>query len=77
MAQLPCPFLSGEVELTGERERHIAERHPDLLPENSDLMAAPWPILIWCGAASTWETPGCFLVGLTIFGAVNTWWSWW
>jgi hypothetical protein len=40
MAQLPCPFLSGEVELTVERERHIAERHPDLLPDHYDLMAA-------------------------------------
>lgn len=27
-----CPFLKGEVELTAERERHISERHPDLLP---------------------------------------------
>jgi hypothetical protein len=27
------PHLKGEVELTEERERHIAERHPDLLPE--------------------------------------------
>jgi hypothetical protein len=27
-----CPYLHGDVELTEERERHIAERHPDLLP---------------------------------------------
>jgi hypothetical protein len=40
MAQLPCPFLKGEVELTVERERHIAQRHPELLPEHYDLMAA-------------------------------------
>jgi hypothetical protein len=40
MAQLPCPYLKGEVELTVERERHIALRHPDLLPDHYDLMAA-------------------------------------
>jgi hypothetical protein len=34
-----CPYLKGEVELTRERERHIAERHPDLLPEHRDRLA--------------------------------------
>ncbi len=34
MTKFPCPFLRGEVELTGEREVHIAKRHPDLLPEH-------------------------------------------
>jgi hypothetical protein len=29
----PCPYLKGEVELTDEREAHIAHTHPDLLPE--------------------------------------------
>ncbi len=33
MKTFPCPFLKGEVELTDEREAHIAETHPDLLPE--------------------------------------------
>ena len=28
-----CPYLNAEVELTPERERHISERHPDLLPD--------------------------------------------
>ena len=32
-SRFPCPYLNGEVELTEEREHHIAERHPDLLPE--------------------------------------------
>jgi len=40
-----CPYLSAEVELTDERERHIAERHPDLLPEHfariADTLAEP------------------------------------
>jgi len=35
----PCPYLSGEVGLTEERERHIAERHPDLLPEHRPRIA--------------------------------------
>jgi hypothetical protein len=41
----PCPYLNGEVELTEERERHITERHPDLLPEHrpriAETLAAP------------------------------------
>jgi hypothetical protein len=39
MAWFPCPYLKGEVELTQERERHIAERHPDLLPEYRERIA--------------------------------------
>lgn len=27
-----CPYLKVEVELTEERESHIADNHPDLLP---------------------------------------------
>jgi hypothetical protein len=33
MKTFPCPYLKGKVELTEEREAHIAETHPDLLPE--------------------------------------------
>lgn len=29
----PCPYLSDKVEFSSERERHIAENHPDLLPD--------------------------------------------
>jgi hypothetical protein len=28
--RFPCPYLKADVELTPERERHIAERHPEL-----------------------------------------------
>ena len=28
-----CPYLNGEVELSDERETHITDSHPDLLPE--------------------------------------------
>ena len=31
-----CPHLSTEVDLTAEREAHIAAHHPDLLPEHVD-----------------------------------------
>jgi len=39
VALLPCPYLGGEVELTDERESHIAEQHPDLLPAYRDKIA--------------------------------------
>ena len=39
MNRLACPYLKGEVELSKERERHIAERHPDLLPEHRERIA--------------------------------------
>jgi len=39
VTRFPCPYLKAEVELTEERERHIAERHPDLLPEHLQLLA--------------------------------------
>ena len=35
-----CPLLKGDVELSEERERHIGERHPDLLPEHRDRLAS-------------------------------------
>jgi len=34
-----CPYLNSEVELTAEREQHIAENHPDLLPEHRSRIA--------------------------------------
>lgn len=39
MSRFPCPYLAAEIELTEERERHIAERHPDLLPEYREQIA--------------------------------------
>lgn len=40
MSLLPCPYLGGDVEWTEERERHTADRHPDLLPEHRDKVVA-------------------------------------
>ena len=34
-----CPYLNAQVELTEERERHIAKRHPDLIPEHRQRIA--------------------------------------
>jgi hypothetical protein len=36
MTRFPCPYLGGEVELSDDREQHIAEHHPDLLPDHKD-----------------------------------------
>ncbi len=45
MSRFPCPYLAGEVEWSDERERHVGERHPDLLPEHrsrvAETLAAP------------------------------------
>lgn len=45
-----CPHLRGSVEFTPERERHVARRHPDLLPPErgriGEALVAPdhvWP----------------------------------
>lgn len=35
----PCPLLDVQVEWTAERERHTADRHPDLLPEHRAKVA--------------------------------------
>jgi hypothetical protein len=36
---LPCPYLSADVELTEERQQHIQDNHPDLLPEHIGKIA--------------------------------------
>ena len=38
LSWLLCPNLGGWVEITDERERHIAARHPDLLPGRRDFL---------------------------------------
>lgn len=43
MTRFPCPSLHGEIELTEERERHIAETHPDLLPADLERIAGTLP----------------------------------
>ena len=36
MTLFSCPFIGDQVELSDERERHIAETHPELLPAHMD-----------------------------------------
>jgi hypothetical protein len=33
-----CPYLNADVELSDERSLHIAQRHPDLLPDHHDFI---------------------------------------
>jgi len=40
MTRFPCPYLRGDVEFSDERERHVVEGHPDLLPELHNWIAA-------------------------------------
>jgi|SRR3990172_4355972 len=37
--RLPCPYLGADVEWTEERQRHVGERHPDLLPVHQGKIA--------------------------------------
>jgi hypothetical protein len=39
MGLFPCPYLNREVELNDERERHIRNHHPDLLPDHRERIA--------------------------------------
>ncbi len=39
MTRFACPYLDCEVELSEERERHISERHPELLPKFQERVA--------------------------------------
>jgi hypothetical protein len=39
MSWFLCPYLGHSVELTEERREHIAERHPDILPEYESQLA--------------------------------------
>ena len=39
MELFQCPYLGGAVEFTDEREGHIRNRHPDLLPAHRRYIA--------------------------------------
>jgi hypothetical protein len=39
VTRFPCPYLGGHVELSENRDQHVAERHPELLPEHRDRIA--------------------------------------
>jgi hypothetical protein len=62
-----CPYLAGEVELTDERERHIADHHPDLLPRYRGRIAQALadPDLVRRSARAA---------NAMLFAMVSTWW---
>lgn len=39
MARFSCPYLDGAVELSEEREQHIAASRPDLIPAHRSRIA--------------------------------------
>jgi hypothetical protein len=67
-----CPYLQAEVELTEEREHHIAERHPDLLPDQrsklTEVLADPDIV-----RRSVHAVNGCSPGGPLTCGAVAIW----
>jgi len=69
MSHFHCPYLNAQIELTDERERHIAERHPDLLPEHRQRIA---DIQTRYAAARVSPAPGCSPAGSSPFAVVNT-----
>lgn len=77
MTRYPCPYLKGEVELTDERKRHIAERHPDLLPEHRHRIAETLAEPDQSAAVVGSEAPSCSLGGTLMFGQASTWSSSW
>jgi hypothetical protein len=40
MTDFKCPYLSNVVHVTDERKAHIAQNHPDLLPEYEDRIGS-------------------------------------
>jgi hypothetical protein len=58
-----CPYLKTHVELTGEREAHIQEKHPELLPAYRDYLIQPCPILMRYGMTLDSPTVYCFPTG--------------
>lgn len=74
MLWLPCPYLRAEVELTEEREHHIAERHPDLLPEHRERVAEVLAEPDETAGAFGSEGPDCSRDGTLICKEEGTWW---
>jgi len=60
---LPCPYLKTHVELTDEREAHIREKHPELLPAYRDCLIKPCPTPMKYGGIPGFLTVYCFPTG--------------
>jgi hypothetical protein len=70
---LPVP--QGEVKLTDERERHIAERHPDLLPEHRPRIAETVAQPDQIRRSARFGSARLFSRGTLTSGRVSMWWS--
>jgi len=75
MSRFPCPYLKGEVELTEERERHVAERASRLYCRSiGGNWQRPWPTRTRSEVAAGTETPGCSRAGTLMSREASTWW---
>ncbi len=66
MKTFACPYLGGEVELSDERESHIAEAHPELFPVYVDQISDTLRIWTKSGEADASRMHGCFQNGMMI-----------
>jgi hypothetical protein len=77
MSRFPCPYLRGDVELTAEREHHIAERHPDLLPEYRSQMVETLADPDQVRRSARFGNARLFSRWYTDVKKANTWWLSW
>jgi hypothetical protein len=72
MHEFVCPYLEGNVELTDERKLHIAERHPELLPEHLEWIVETLANPDQVRKSVRFGNENYSLVGLMICITVNT-----
>lgn len=75
MSWLACPYLHGKVELSKEREKHITEHHPDLLPGNRNFIITTLSDPDQIRRSSRFTNALLFSLGFRIFVEGNMW-SW-
>ena len=71
MAHFLCPYLGSNVELTGEREHHIANHHPDLLPDPRQCIADALADLTRSVEVPILAMHGCSVAGLNRYVAAS------
>jgi hypothetical protein len=75
MVLFSCPNLGSEVELTDEREQHIAEQHPDLLPAHRQKIADTLTKPDQVRRSTRFGIPGFSRAVLPSYAEQNTSWS--
>jgi len=76
MTCFPCSYLKGEIELSAEREQHILERHPELLP-NHRHWSQRWQSLTRFAEAPVSVVLDSSPGGTLTFGKAGIWLSSW